>query len=226
MEQSMFDTLLELPLFQGLGKNDLTRIVEEVRFDFVKCEQGQVIASQDSPCNQLIFLLKGSLTRHTLSSDRTYSFSERISAPAVLQPESLYGLYRQYTHSYTVRSSAQLIKIDKSAINNTFINYEVFRLNLINLLSTRIIRSERALWDTASGNTEQRIIRFIRQHVEYPAGEKILNIKMEDLAQHLNETRINISKALNHFQDRGLVLLRRKEIIIPALEKLLVHYNP
>ncbi|MBR6805039.1 MAG: winged helix-turn-helix domain-containing protein, partial [Bacteroidaceae bacterium] len=33
-------------------------------------------------------------------------------------------------------------------------------------------------------------------------------------------TRINVSRTLNGFQQKGLVELRRKEIIIPSLKKL------
>jgi CRP-like cAMP-binding protein len=44
---------------------------------------------------------------------------------------------------------------------------------------------------------------------------------MEDLAVLINETRINVSKLLNELHDKGIILLRRKEITIPALENLL-----
>ncbi|KAA6307871.1 hypothetical protein EZS27_040455, partial [termite gut metagenome] len=49
--------------------------------------------------------------------------------------------------------------------------------------------------------------------------KKLLRMKMNDLAEHLNETRLNISKALNHFEEKGWVELRRKEIVIPAMEQ-------
>ena len=53
-----------------------------------------------------------------------------------------------------------------------------------------------------------------------PEGKKIFKIKMEDLASLIDETRINVSKVLNDLQEQGLVQLSRKEISIPALEKL------
>lgn len=217
----MFDTLLELPLFQGLGKSDLTQIMETVQLDVVNYEPGKYIVKQESPCNRLVFLLKGTLTQHTLSDDHSYAFQERVPAPSVLQPEVLYGVHPRYTHSYITQSETQIITVPKAAINQVFMNYEVFRLNFINLLSTLVFRGQRLLWANTANSIEQRIIHFIRRHAQYPAGEKILNITMESLANQLNETRINISKALNRMEQRNLVLLRRKEIIVPALEKLL-----
>ncbi len=64
-------------------------------------------------------------------------------------------------------------------------------------------------------NTEFLVLRSMK-----PEGKKILKIKMEDLASLIDETRINVSKVLNDLQEQGLVQLSRKEISIPALEKL------
>ena len=36
MDFTMYDTLLQLPLFQGLGKNDITEILSKVKFHFKK----------------------------------------------------------------------------------------------------------------------------------------------------------------------------------------------
>lgn len=48
---------------------------------------------------------------------------------------------------------------------------------------------------------------------------------MEDLATLIDDTRINVSKVLNKFQEEGLIQLKRKEIHIPALEKLIEQYT-
>jgi predicted transcriptional regulator len=68
---------------------------------------------------------------------------------------------------------------------------------------------------------EEKIIRLIRKTACKPSGEKVLRTKMEELAMVLEESRLNVSKALNNLQDRGLVELKRKEIVIPALERLI-----
>ena len=69
-------------------------------------------------------------------------------------------------------------------------------------------------------DTEEKILNFLVLRSMKPEGKKILKIKMEDLASLIDETRINVSKVLNDLQEQGLVQLSRKEISIPALEKL------
>lgn len=72
-----------------------------------------------------------------------------------------------------------------------------------------------------TGELEQRISSFILTHIERPAGEKILKIKMEELAQVVNDTRMGVSKALNGMQEAGLLELHRGEIVIPEAKNLL-----
>lgn len=225
MEQSMYERMLELPLFQGLGSNDLTRIVESVRVDFVRYAAGTIVVEDDSPCSRLLFLMEGRLRQETFAINRTFSLAEQVTAPAILQPEVLYGLHPHYTHRYSALTDVCLLAIAKQALNHTLMQYEVVRLNIMNQLSTQVYRMRRQLWQPQTGNTAQRIVRFIMKLASSPAGEKIVYIKMEDMAQHLNETRRNISRALNRMQTEGLVILRRQVIVIPAVEKLLAHYK-
>ena len=53
-----------------------------------------------------------------------------------------------------------------------------------------------------------------------PAADQI-KIKMEELAQVVNDTRMGVSRALNSMQEKGLLELHRGEMMIPDAEKLL-----
>lgn len=48
---------------------------------------------------------------------------------------------------------------------------------------------------------------------------------MNDLAAIMDATRLNVSRELNTLAKEGLVSLRRKEIVIPALENLTTEQN-
>lgn len=41
--ETMFDTLLQLPLFQGLAQEDFTRILEKVKLHFTKYKPGELL---------------------------------------------------------------------------------------------------------------------------------------------------------------------------------------
>lgn len=79
--ETMFDTLLQLPLFQGLCNEDFTSILEKVKLHFIKHKAGETIIENGSACTQLCFLLKGEVSIVTNSPQNIYTVIEQMEAP-------------------------------------------------------------------------------------------------------------------------------------------------
>lgn len=110
-----------------------------------------------------------------------------------------------------------------NALKTKAIRYFQTDRTLTRIVSPPLNRAQIAynkLWNSYIGSPKEKIINFILSRSMRPEGEKRLKIKMEDLAGLIDETRINVSKELNDMQEKGLVELSRKEIFIPAMEKL------
>lgn len=218
---TMYDTLLQLPLFQGLCHEDFTNILGKVKLHFTRHKAGDIILGSGTPCNQLVFLLKGEVSSVTSSRDETFTIVERIEAPQVIEPYALLGMNINYNSSYVARTEVNSISISKPLVLNTLLKYDIFRLNYMNIISNRAQNLYARLWEEAPRDVEDKIIRFILIHMEKCQGEKILKIKMDDLARFVDDTRLNVSKALNGLQEEELIALHRKEIVIPEAEKLI-----
>ena len=188
---TMFDTLLQLPLFQGLAQEDFTNILGKVKLSFTKHKAGEVIVKAGDTCSQLIFVLKGEISSCTSSANTSYSFTEYFQAPYVIEPQSLFGMSTSYVSAYTAQTETHTVSISKAFVMSELCNLE------------------------------KRIGNFILTHIERPSGRKILKIKMEELAQVVNDTRMGVSRALNSMQEKGLLELHRGEMMIPDAEKLL-----
>jgi CRP-like cAMP-binding protein len=155
----------------------------------------------------------------TESADKTFTMIERVEAPYLIEPQILFGLNQTYHSSYYAVTEVNIITIAKSAILGELMNYEIFRLNYMNVISSRAQSMQSKIWHGHFDHIEDRILNFIYMHVDRPAGEKALKIKMEDLALYLDETRLNVSKALNNMQKLGILTLKRGEISIENLPK-------
>lgn len=225
METSMYDTLLQLPLFQGLCKDDFTCIIEKVKFHFRNYNGEETIVKQGEACNQLIFLLEGKLSTIVADEEQNYRFSETLTAPFVIEPYSLFGMHTCYNATYKVQEQAKVLVIDKSYILSELINYEIFRLNYLNILSNRVQMNSHKLWHTHIGTLKEKFANFLLLRCTKPTGEKVLQIGMEDLARLINETRINVSKLLNDLQSKGIIHLKRKVIFIPDMQELVKELN-
>ena len=219
--ETMFDTLLQLPLFQGLCHEDFTSILDKVKLHFIKHKVGETIIESGSPCKQLCFLLKGEVSIVTSSKENIYTVIEQMEAPYLLEPQSLFGMNTHYTSAYVAHTEAHTVSISKAFVLSDLFKYDIFRLNYMNIISNRAQMCYNRLWTKVSDKLEARIADFILSHIERPSGEKILKIKMEELADAINDTRLSVSKALNSMQEDGLLTLHRGEIVIPDAEKLI-----
>lgn len=220
--ETMFNTLLQLPLFQGLQQDDFTSILEKVKLHFRKHKPGELLLRHGTPCNQLLFVLRGEVSRQTVHPDGIYAITEYIAVPSLVEPYALFGMRTTYTSTYRATTPVDTVSISKSYLLKELFKYEIFRLNYLNIISNRSQTLFNRLWTPIEGDTpEARILSFICNHLDYPAvGKKIIKIKMEVLARIINETRISVSRTLNALQDEGLVQLRRGEIGIPDISKL------
>lgn len=219
----MYDTLLQLPLFQGLAKNDFTSILDKVKIHFLKRKAGDTVALGGEDCRELVFLLNGSLVSKTSDRDELYTFYEAINAPFLIEPYSLFGWSTKYVSTYTALTACNLVTIEKAYLLSELNNYEIICLNYLNILSNRAQNLHDRLWTNLPESLHDRIVEFILLHSYVPGGEKRLKVKMDDLAKLLSSTRIRVSKALNEMQDKHWLTLHRGEIRIPDISLLKEH---
>jgi CRP-like cAMP-binding protein len=218
---NIYERLLELPLFQGMSMADLTTAVGQTPFGFHKYDAGVQIIAEGDACNHLLFQLKGELEVSAMADDHGYEFIEQMKAPDILQPECFFGLTQRYTRGFRATTPCSFLALGKHEVNQLADIY-IFRLNLLNILSTQSQKHQRRLWHPAAGSLQKRIISFVESHCLRPAGPKTLKIKMTRLAEELNDSRLEISRTLNNMQAEGLIQLRRGVIFIPAMEKLIM----
>ena len=98
----------------------------------------------------------------------------------------------------------------------------VFRLNLLNIMATESQRLRHHTWRAAPKSLRERLVRFFFAHCLYPAGPKTFHILMQQIADELNDSRLDISRVLNELQREELLTLHRGRIEIPLLERLLM----
>jgi DNA-binding transcriptional ArsR family regulator len=218
----LYSSLQQLPLFQGMSSSDLTNVIAHTKFGFIKVAKDKMAIKEGEICTNLVFLLNGTLKVESVSDDHSYKITEILDAPSILQPERLFGLNQRYTRTFIAETDVNFMMLDKSEAMKLTNDFIIFKLNLLNILSTQTQKITHISFRKCPADIRQRIIRFIEDRCMRPAGEKEILIHMESLAEEINESRLNVSKVLNSLNDEKLIELHRGGIFIPALEKLLM----
>ncbi|NPD92682.1 Crp/Fnr family transcriptional regulator [Xylanibacter muris] len=217
----LYDKLLQFSLFQGMSRGDLTQIVAHTKFGFSKYTTGKRIIKEGNACNHLYLLINGRLQITSISDDHSYSIIEYAEAPFIIQPERIFGLSQRFTSDFTASTDVNFITIDKNEVRKLCENFNVFQINCLNIFATQSQKMQQRVWRRYPQDLKQQIVRFITDRCQYPAGHKTVFIKMEQLANEINDKRINVSNELNKMKDLGLISISRGKIVIPMLEKLI-----
>ena len=220
MESSMFDTLLSLPLFQGMTLSDFNSLLQKVKLDFMRYQDGEKVIESGERCVRFAFLINGSIESTRTGNSGLFTFRERIDAPYLIEPYSMFGRAGQYLRSYSTIGQASFLFIDKLYVYTEIGKYNICRMNLLNILSGRVQQMDKAVWSIDGMTLHERMISFIKSLADQQNGEKTINIKMNDMATIMDATRINVSRELNAMEAAGLVELNRSSIHIPRLEEL------
>ena len=59
-----------------------------------------------------------------------------------------------------------------------------------------------------------KILQLFARLSDIKYGEKRMQVRMEDLAKIIGETRLTTSRALNGLKEHNMILLKRKEIVL------------
>ncbi len=218
----LYDKLLQFTLFQGMSHADLMEVVTHTKIGFHKHPKGKRLIVAGDPCDRLVFLINGSLQTEHVADNHAYRVIERLSAPFLLEPACLFGIHQRYTCTYTTLTNVNFITIDKQEVMLLLETQLVFRLNMLNQMATETQRLLHQPWRTCPKTLRERIILFFFAHCQYPAGAKTFFILMQQLADLLNDSRLDISVALNELQADGLLTLHRGRIEVPMIERLLM----
>ena len=221
MEMNMYDKMQQLQFLQGLNFSDFNDILTSISLDFNTYNEGDVIVHQGDICDKLIYILDGTFEVEYRDNEQSIMICETSNAnPYLIEPYNMYSIKRRYERSYIFKTKGSTFTISKNVFNTKLLQHKIIRSNLINYLSNQITKEHSKAFFNLPLNIEKRIVAFINSFCLFPTGEKTIHIKMETLAEIIDETRLNVSKVLNKWDAHKLIEMKRLTFYIPEFSRL------
>ena len=215
-----YEQLSGMPLFQGMNREDFMFVIGAVKFEFYTVQAGKTIIDEGDVCDSAVFMLEGEMKAESDADDNSYTVTEYLLAPHVVQIERLFGMQQRYDRKYIAVTKCSFMKMSKNEILKVIDDSFIFKINILNLMCTRVQRLGRIPWRTSPSDIRAKIVKFVSERCTYPAGKKQAAITMERLAQIIGESRLNTSDELKRMRDENLIDLKRSTITIYALENM------
>lgn len=214
--------LTRLPLLQGISSSELLGWEEALRLDIDELPASNLpLTRQGDPCSSLLYLVEGELQRGHLSDTGIYATRSMLKAPAIIEIDRLFGLTPNYEHTYHAKTDVKMLSIRKSLLGSHLMKSEVFRLNLLNTLSACAQKRAAAILPRKLDTTEERLRHFIGTLFLECEGEVELIMHMKELADYIGETRLQVSRILNGWNEKGIIRLGRGHFTIFDIQTFL-----
>ncbi len=218
--KSMFDILMELPLFRGVSRERMSKTVGSVKFHFLKYLPGETIVEAGTTCTHIKFIISGSARSTIINPDRRFKVSQTLSAPDVIAPDYLFGRATVYPCEVVAVEPTGIMQIAKADYMKILYSDEVFMFNYLNLLSMNAQKSVSGVLALTTGSIEERIAFWIVALTQ-PGGTEIeLECRRRDLYSFFGVQRSSFIAALDGMKQTGLLDYTTDKIVFESRKAL------
>ena len=138
---SMYQQLMQLPLFQGVSTERITALVEKLPFHFLKYRNGDPIVTVGDVCTHIKFIVSGQARLEMPFRKLRVTLSQTLTTPHVLAPEYLFGVENAYPYTAVAEGACGILQLRKSDYVKMVSGDKVFLFNILNYLSSGSQRS-------------------------------------------------------------------------------------
>ena len=202
---SMYQQLMQLPLFQGVSTEKITELVEKLPFHFLKYRSNEQIVAAGDPCTHIRFIVSGKVRVVMNCSRLKVSLEQTLSTPNVLAPDYLFG--RETVYPFTAVAEGpcgilQLLKGDYIKMINTD---KVFLFNILNYLSSGSQRGTAMALAAKDGSVDERLAMLMNVLTLNGATDVVLKYKQKDLCSLLGTQRTTLVAMLDRLAEQEIL---------------------
>lgn len=218
---SMYQQLMQLPLFQGVSTEKITALVEKLPFHFLKFRNGEQVFAAGDPCTHIKFIVSGQVRLETPFSKLRITMHQTVSNPHVLAAESLFGRDTAYPYTAISDGACGILQLRKSDYIKMITSDKVFLFNILNYLSSGSQRSLLMPLTVKDGSVAERLAMIVDNLSISGATNIGFRYKQKDLCTLLGTQRTTLVSMLDRLSDQGIVEYDSNELKILDLQGLI-----
>ncbi len=216
-----FETLMDLPLFKGLGKVHISEFLGNTPVNFITYQAGETLFKADDECCSLIYVMHGSVCITYRNVGNGIAIHERASIGRVLGAPRLFGLSRNYGCDCITLEPTGVMVITKQDYSKLLQYNQVYWINYLNFLSAQWQRIVDEVRRVEGGKLLNRLAVLVLTYTDPEADSITVEADDEALLALTNMSREMFEEELNSLQQKCVVYsdgVRRK---IPSRQRLL-----
>lgn len=217
---SMYQQLMQLPLFQGVSTDVITALVEKLPFHFLKFRNGEQIFAAGDQCSHIRFIVSGRVRLETPCDLLRVSLLQTLETPHVLAAEYLFGRETTYPYSAFADGPCGILQLRKSDYIKMLAFDKVFLFNILNYLSSGSQRNTASILAIKDGSVVERLAMIVDALTVTGATDVAVRFKQKDLCVLLGTQRTTLIASLDKLADEDIVDYTSNELRVLDLSRL------
>lgn len=138
---SMYVTIMNLPLFKGLGSEQVSSFLEKTHIVFENYRAGDTVYTEGEVCKTIRFVIRGEVKLSQCRISKRCKLSQVLGQGSALGMERLFGLTPCYADTATAVGNLSLMTLTKEQFLTLLQTDRIYIFNTLNYLSLRAQRS-------------------------------------------------------------------------------------
>lgn len=202
---SMFEFLMDLPLFQGVSRSKLAEVVGSARLHFLKYQKGETIINSGEACTNLTFIISGNARVKVVNKCSSFSIEHTLSSPTVLALDFLFGRHTDSPYSVEAVDNVSVLRISKSDYLDILESDRVFLFNCLNALSVDAQKSIEEVMLLTDSDVTKRIAILVSTQTVVNSTDIIMRSIDNSLAKVFGIEPSNFEKSLLPLIEQGII---------------------
>lgn len=139
---SMYEKLMELPIFKGASYSQIHSFVEKTHIDFYKLHPGELLCCKDDNCDKVYAILSGSVIVERSLCDDHLVMRENVSSIFMPGLNHLFGFHTTYGVNIVANDQCGVMAFSKADLLRIIQTDTIYLVNLLNHISMLSQKSE------------------------------------------------------------------------------------
>lgn len=213
--------LMDLPLFKGVSKDQISMFLEKTNIDFRNYEPEETVISEGEEVAMVKFIISGFVRIvHRLES-QSITIEETCGVGTVFGADRLYGISTDYPYEAKSIGRTSIMQFSKDQYVNLLISDRIYMLNFFNFLSLRAQRPVAMLNDYGGGDLRSRLSLLILAMTQPASYDIVIKSSVATLAKFGAMTEAEVAAWLEKAVKAGLIECGKGKVRILSRHRFL-----
>ena len=134
---TMYEKLMSLPIFKGVGPDQVSQFLEKTDLNFQTCLAGDTVIERADVCDAVTCVLTGDVEVSYNIGTSGVTLKAYYGMGKMIGLDRLYGLDTYYPYEVIARQGCGTMSFSKNKLLSLVKNNEICLINLLNILSLR-----------------------------------------------------------------------------------------